>query len=266
MRLIRALLALLLATLAGCASVVPLPRAETAPSAQAAQDAWARVLLRFVNDEGEVDFARLATDRADLDRVLAYIAATPFEQLPAGAPRLAHHINSYNALSMFNVIASGLPETHAGLAKLRFFVLRRFNIGGRELSLYAYENEVIRPLGDPRVHFALNCSARSCPVLPRVPFRADALDKQLDFETRAFFARPENLRVDPAARTVWLSEIMSFYSEDFAPAAAPSLLDYVRRYTTQVLPADYAVRFTPYDWSVAHVRPRTEPHLPTLGR
>jgi hypothetical protein len=98
----------------------------------------------------------------------------------------------------------------------------------------------------------LNCSAVACPVLPRIPFTAAALDAELERETRAFFARPENFRVDAATRTVWLSELLNFYPEDFVPDVAKSLQDYANRYAPQPVPFDYQVRFTPYDWTVAN--------------
>jgi hypothetical protein len=165
-------------------------------------------------------------------------------------------INAYNALALFNVIDSGLPASHDGWNKLDFFVLKRLPVGGQQLSLYAFENDLIRPyalsLGDPRVHFALNCMARSCPLLPRVPFEAHTLQGQLQHETLAFFARPQNFRIDAAARTVWLSELLDFYADDFVPLAAPSLLDYANRYAPAPAPAGYALRFTPYDWRVVH--------------
>ena len=165
-------------------------------------------------------------------------------------------INAYNALSMFNVIESGIPATHACFNKVRFFVLRRFEIGGQSLSLYAFENDVIRPytrsIGEPRVHFALNCSAVACPALPRVPFSAAGLDAELERESRAFFARPENFRIEAAPGSVWLSEILSFYSEDFVPSHGRNLIDFANRYAPVPAPLDYAVRFTPYDWTVAN--------------
>ena len=107
---------------------------------------------------------------------------------------------------------------------------------------------------DPRIHFALNCSALSCPVLPRAPFTAEALDAELERETRAFFARPENFRVDAASRTVWLSQLLNFYSEDFVPQPAANLLAYANRYAPQPAPPEYTVRFTPYDWTIANSR------------
>jgi hypothetical protein len=252
----RLLIALGVAALAGCATVVAPPAAPPTNEAQA-EAAWARVLDRFVDTRGAVDFKAIATDRGDLDLMLRHVADTPLNRFAGTRERLAHMINAYNALSMANVIDSGLPESHAGpIAKLRFFVLKKQVVDGQALSLYAFENDVIRPftraIGEPRVHFALNCSALACPALPRQPFRAATLDADLARETLSFFARPQNLRVDDAAREVWLSELLSFYPEDFVPAHGASLVDYVNRTLGISLPLDYTLRFTPYDWTVAH--------------
>jgi len=247
----------------GCTTLVSLP-ASTPATADEAGRSWAAVLQRFVDERGDVDFAALAEDRAVLDHVVRHVAQTPPESLADGPERLAYFINAYNALSMFNVIDSGIPQTHAGFNKVSFFVLRRFTVGGRAMSLRSFENDVIRPYararGDPRFHFALNCSAVACPVLPRVPFTAANLDAELERETRAFFARDANFRVDAVNRTVWLSKILDFYPEDFVPVPAHSLLAYANRYAPAPAPADYQVRFTPYDWTVANSRrPRAAP-------
>ena len=253
----RAVAAIALALLAGCSTLVPAP-AVPAPSPQAAQEAWTRVLGGFVNERGEVDFEALARNRGDLDRYVRHVADTPLASLPPGPQQLAHMINAYNALSMFNVLQSGIPATHAGWAKVNFFVLRKVVVGGQALSLRSFENDVIRPitrsLNDPRVHFALNCSAVACPVLPRTPFSAAALEAELERETRAFFARPENFRIDAVTRSVWLSELLDFYPEDFVPRPAASLLEYANRYAPQPAPLDFTVRFTPYDWTIANSR------------
>jgi hypothetical protein len=222
-----------------------------------AEQGYARVLAQYVDERGRVGFAALAADPSGvglpaLERYVGAIGLVPLEQVPPGAARLAHMINAYNALSMYNVIRSGLPSSHAGLAKLRFFVLRKFRIGEQEMSLYSFENDIIRKLTEPRIHFVLNCSALSCPMLPRVPFAAENLDQVLDQETRRFFANPENLRIDHQRRTVYFNEILKFYTEDFTPSHAHSLSAYAQRYSTLEIPSDYAINFTPYDWTVAH--------------
>lgn len=249
--------AMLCLLLSGCATLVRPPAAEAGSAADARQ-AWARVLSRFVNQRGEVDFAALSEDRADLDRYVRHVADTPPDSFADRDERLAYMINAYNALTLYNVIDSGIPATHAGLNKLAFFIHRKLLVGGTALSLYTFENEVIRPLarvmGQPEVHFALNCGARSCPVLPRVPFSGDGLATQLQREARAFFARPENFRIDAASRTVWLSELLKFYPEDFVPAHGHNLIAYANRHAPQAAPTDFEVRFTPYDWTVANSR------------
>jgi hypothetical protein len=252
------------AALSACSTLVR-PPAIAAPTASVAHAAWARVLQEFVNDQGEVDFAALSGKRSDLDAYVSFVAEADPQRMTEGAgqdERLAHMINAYNALSMFNVIESGIPITHAGWNKVQFFVLRDLTIAGGKMSLYKFENDVIRPYtrsrADPRVHFALNCSAVSCPILPRVPFTGAELDRQLEKETRAFFAVPENFRIDSATRTVWLSEILKFYPEDFVPVPAPNLVAYALTFAPPMaVPEDiasYAVRFTPYNWTVANSR------------
>ena len=103
--------------LAGCATVVP-PPAAAPVSATEAEAAWGACCCAS-NERGEVDFQAFPQDRADLDRYLRYVADTALAEADGGgmegthAAQLAHMVNAYNALSMFNVVASGIPATHA---------------------------------------------------------------------------------------------------------------------------------------------------------
>ena len=252
------LVAALLAS--GCATLVPPPDAARGPSAspEAALAAYARVLEKFVDDRGWVDFPALLRDREDLETYVRFIADAPLDSFAPGEERLAHYINSYNALSMFNVIESGIPETHAGWHKVAFFALRRLVVGGRPLTLYAYENDVIRKVGDPRIHFALNCSAISCPALPGRPFAAQDLQPMLDRETRRFFASEDHLRIDHPNKVVNLSEILRFYREDFVSGQG-SLIGFVNRYAPEKIPETFEIRFIPYDWRIANSFGRRNP-------
>ena len=223
--------------LGGCAHLVPAP--DTAPAAEPLV-AWQRVLERFVDDQGRVDYAGLAREPADLRRFVSWIHAVGIERQP-----LAFHLDAYNALAMYNALARGVPASLDGFERVRFFYLGRFELAGRSVSLYAYENEVIRKFGDPRVHFALNCMAAGCPRLPRTPFLAGALDEALEREALRFLNEARNVQVDHAARTVRLSAILDWYAEDFPP-----LLPYVNRYRAERIPEDYRVAFIPYDWTL----------------
>ena len=254
--LIRAL-AGALSIVTGACSTLPEPTTPTAgpvADADAANASWARVLERHVDGQGRIDFVGMSTQPDDLNRYVAYVFRNGPETTPASFPtpadRLSYHINAYNALAMYNVIHSGFPaDLDSGLTKLNFFYLTRFDVDGRRTNLYDYENEVIRRLGDPRIHFALNCMARACPRLPQAPFVAGDLDAQLEREARFFFSEARNLRVDHDERAVYLSEILDFFTEDFL-AVSPSLIAYVNRYVEPPVPEDYDVRFIPYDWTI----------------
>ena len=206
-------------------------------------------LTRYVGTTG-YDLHQL---RADLDRFVAYVYDTGPNRFPGLFPTgnhvLAFHLNAYNALAMHNVIESGNPTTLAGLKKVDFFYLRKVRVGGQAISLYDYENRVIRALGDARVHFALNCMSVGCPRLPREPFLPESLDTQLDREARRFFNDSRNVDVDDARAAIRLSEILAFYPEDFL-ARAPSLAAYVNRFRDAPVPAHYRIEFIPYDWTV----------------
>ncbi len=214
---------------------------------------WERVLRSHVDATGAVDFAGLARAPQELQAFVGYIAQVSPESAPEAFPtlesRLAFHINAYNALAMHNVIDSGIPESLAGFRKIIFFVFKRYRIGGKSMSLYGYENDVIRKLGDERVHFALNCMSTGCPQLPQEAFFAERLDAQLDRESRRFFADSRHLQRDDAARKVRLSEILKFYTEDFLKRS-PDLIAYVNRYLPEKIPGDYQVEFIDYDWTV----------------
>lgn len=246
---------LLLLALAGlssaCATVVPVPRGE--PPSRPPEDAWTRVLENFVDDQGRVDFAALSQDRRDLDRYVAWVYAAGPESRPelyrSREQVLAYHLNAYNALAMYNVIDAGIPQTNAGLGKVKFFFLRKVTVDGQRLSLRDYENDVIRKLGDARVHFALNCMSVGCPRLPREPFRATVLNEQLEREAWRFFAEPRNARQDIEKARVYLSEILDFYPEDFL-AVAPSLVAYANRFREMPLSEGFDLEFTPYDWTI----------------
>ncbi len=248
-----AALLLALAATACVSTIVPSPSTGEPSPLKPPLDAWARVLKTHVDEQGRVDFIGLSQDRTDLDRYVSWIYANGPRNWPEmyrqREQQLAYHLNAYNALAMYNVLESGIPESHAGSAGERFFQRRELFVGGQLLSLRAYENDVIRKLGEPRVHFALNGMSVGGPRLPREPFTPEKLQQQLVRETRVFFAEERNVRVDAAARTVYLSEILDFHSEDFL-AAAPSLLAYVNRYRAQPVPEDYKVKFMDFDWTI----------------
>ena len=210
-------------------------------------EVWAGVLRDDVDESGRVAFQRLLSKPEPL--ALAVVAIAAADPGPSRNERLAFEINSYNALAMYSVVAHDVPRRLDLPGRIDIFRLTRFDVAGTNTSLAAYESDMIRREGGPRLHFALSCMAVSCPRLPRVPFAAADVDAQLDAAARSFLSDPSHVRFDPATHTVRLSSILSANKADFL-RVAPTLLGYVNQYRLEPVPEDARIVFIPPDWTV----------------
>ena len=203
---------------------------SVSPQAFDHEHAEMRVVLSRHVRNGRVDYAALLRDRAPLDRYVAQLA-----RVPAAAPgswsraeRLAFWINAYNALVLRTVI-DHYPIRRGSLVGIAFpansiwqvpgaFRERRFVVAERRLSLDDVEHRIIRPtFREPRIHVALVCAARSCPVLRAEPYVAARLDAQLDEQSHRFATdRAQGLRPAEEGRGVRVSSIFKWFAEDFA--------------------------------------------------
>ncbi len=225
-----------------------------------ALSAWANVLASYVDPHGRTDFRALAQDRGDLDRFVAALAQDgPRTNPDAFSSRdeiLAFHLNAYNAMAMQGVIDKDVPQDFDSFFKrVRFFKFRKIVVDGDQTNLYDYENEVIRPLGDARIHFALNCMVKDCPRLPQAPFLAPTVDAQLTKLAREFFASEKHIRLDASKQALWVSEILDFYTEDFAASELDTeLITYINQFRENKIPTNWRVRFIDYDWTINQQR------------
>jgi len=189
---------------------------------------------------------------------------------PASLPRaevLAFWINAYNAYTIALVVKHDERESirninrSFGLALKGPWRERLVRVGGRRYSLDEVEHEIIRPrFGEPRIHFALVCAALGCPPLRNEAYRGDALEAQLEEQTRRFLREaPDRHRVDVAGRRVSLSPIFDWYGEDFGGSAAA-----IGRFVAHYFPAGaertllesgrFELSFTRYDWALNGIR------------
>jgi hypothetical protein len=225
---------------------------------------WADVLDQVVTEDGYVRYDLLTGNangvRYSLDRYVAQIydagPANRPELFPSEVDRLAYYINAYNALSIYAVLEREMPE-NVYFSGVLFDP--RFVVGGRRVSLEQLTDELIRPFGDPRVHFALNCMAASSPPLRREPYVGEWLDEQLEEQGLRFLGDARAVqRVDED--TVRLTELITrFYPEDFLDAhqrrtgaRAVSIIETVAPYAGEDSPLRGAESYValPFDWSL----------------
>jgi hypothetical protein len=212
-----------------------------------AQEPYAGVLRAVVRDGG-VDYARLGErHRAALDGYLDRLAEVALAGLSRDE-RLALYIDAYNATVLVEVARRFTPGYSVSLDDYRLFDEPLVRLDGRTLSLDALEHEVIRKeFGEPRVHAALVCAARSCPALAARPYSADGLDAALEAAMLRFLNDPRRNRVVVPQRTLELSRVFEWYAEDFGGVAA--LPAFVDRYVEGDV-SGFRVTFLDYSWEL----------------
>ena len=214
-----------------------------------ASEIWSKILVENVNYDGQIDFQSISKNSTQLALVVSEIsrfgpqtAPDYFKDLKT---TLAYYINAYNAVAMYHASTSGRkPED-----LVSFFVFSKYTIDGSFKSLYSFENDIIRPLKEPRIHFALNCMVKSCPRLYRKVFTPENLEKMLHQATEEFLNHPDHVKMDSENKIVYLSKILDWYEEDFLEES-DSLITYINKYRKSPIPANYQVKFIEYNWQL----------------
>lgn len=136
--------------------------------------------------------------------------------------QLAFWINAYNVLAI-DVVLGGYPLDSIrdrGGFLTPVWRIDAGRVAGQVRTLHEIEHEILRPMGDPRIHAAIVCASTSCPSLRREPFRSADVDAQLDDAMRRFLAdRRKGMAIDRGAGRVQLSSIFDWFAEDFGGAA-----------------------------------------------
>jgi len=153
--------------------------------------------------------------------------------------RKAFFLNIYNSLTLHGMVhqaaikgALTAPKEVPG-----FWSITCYDIGGLVYSLDDIEHGVLRankghpsankaqfskddPRSqvalqhlDPRIHFALNCGAKSCPPI-RI-YKEDRLDSQLATASRSFLQQEVNVTQGQQEAAVETSRLLLWYGRDF---------------------------------------------------
>jgi Protein of unknown function, DUF547 len=207
---------------------------------------------RIVSSETWLDQVRASTTESDLEPARFEIPHDPLEAR-------AFWINLYNALTLQAMMRNKIQDSvlefpgffdccayqvHAGsleftltLNKIEHGVLRgnRAVLFSAPFAANDPRQDLILPL-EPRIHFALNCGAISCP--PIRAYQAENLEAQLELATRSYL---QSVRLEHGV--VILPRLLQWYAKDFG-----NLLEFVRKYHPD-LPANARVRFDVYDWN-----------------
>lgn len=203
--------------------------------------AWQDLLTRYYNPARGMDYKALkARDKAALDSLRRQMA-----QVDPGAlsprDRLAYWINLYN-ISVVGIVVDHYPVDSIRdistdpIVRLNVFKKDSVATKSGRVSLDTIENEKVREaFKDPRIHFAINCAAESCPPIRPEPYLGARIDQQLDDQARKFLNGPNGVRIEKDGGEVVLhvTKILDWFKDDFETWGGGRVA-FLRKY----LPAD----------------------------
>ena len=221
-------------------AITPEPDIPAPPS----HEAWDALLRQYVSATGKVNYKGLLADKAKLQAYLDELAANPVRDSWSRDEKLAYWINAYNAFTVKLILGHypipSIMKIHDG----KPWDVKWIQLGDKAYSLNNIENDIIRPqFNEPRIHFAVNCAARSCPPLLNRAWTADNLNRYLDQQARSFINNPKYNEIGP--ETVEISKIFEWYAADFG-----NIIDYLNKYSETQVQEDAKVSYKEYDWGL----------------
>lgn len=208
-------------------------------------------LLAANVDKGSVNYQGFQ-DSEEFDTYVDYIANKAFTEAASTDNKLAFYINAYNALAIEGILDGSSPSSFFG--KIGYFKMDKYTIAGERMNLYDLEHKVIRPFGEPRIHFALVCASTSCPKLRTEAYTQSKLDKQLTENAIDFINDGSKNSFDLKTKKGKISKIFDWFEEDFVEKL--SLQKYIAQYVEdpQIKSAlnneALDLGYMKYDWSL----------------
>ncbi len=194
-----------------------------------------------------VDYTQLKQS-GQLEVAYQKIKQFPVKNLSSREKKLAFYINSYNILALKMVVDHWPLKSIKDVGSLFHPVWGKVagTISGKLVSLDDIENDIIRPMGEPRIHLAIVCASVSCPDLRTEPYTAEKLDSQLDEQVQLFLNNNKK-GLWLGKKAIHTSKIFDWFEKDFAKVRGVET--FIRRYRPN-LPKLAIDADIDYDWSV----------------
>ncbi len=193
-----------------------------------------------------VDYAALRKS-GELNRVVQELESFNMAQLSSKAERMAFFINAYNIYAIKMVVDHWPLQSIRDVGSFFNPVWKKpiGQLNGSSVSLDRIEHKILRPMNEPRIHFAIVCASLSCPDLRKEAYTAARLDEQLNSATILFVKDPYK-GVRKTQRGLLISKIFDWFEEDFEPNGVRAFIGEYRKSVNR-LPVNGYIE---YHWGV----------------
>jgi len=223
---------------------------------------WDGLLKKYVDSKtingvmlNAVDYKKLGKDPAYM-KLVKDLETVSLSTLKSKDEKLAFWINVYNIMAA-KMVLDNYPVNSIKDAGSLFTAVWKKPVGvvaGKQRTLNEIEHEILREMGEPRIHVAIVCASVSCPDLRKEAYTADKLNSQLDDQMTMFLANPKKgLTVDDQKGYVYVSSIFKWFEEDFETKGG--VRTFIAPYSPDPLQASVkndklTVYYLDYDWEL----------------
>jgi hypothetical protein len=225
---------------------------------------WGDLLAKYYDPAKGMNYKALKEqDKKTLDDLRRQMATVDVQSLTR-QDQLAYWINLYN-INVVGVVVDHYPVASIRdistdpIVRLNVFKKPSVQTKKGAISLNDVENEKVREgFKDPRIHFAINCAAQSCPPIRTEPYVGSQLSQQLDDQTRKFLNGPNGVQPEKkgGALVLHTTKIMDWFQDDFDKWGGGQIGFLVRHVTSdkrkQIEAAGSQVKldFDDYSWKL----------------
>ena len=188
--------------------------------------------------------------------LVSRLRSVRLDSLKTREEKLAFWINTYNILAIKMVVDHYPIKSIRDIGSFFSPVWRKPAgiVAEKERTLDEIEHEILRKLGEPRIHVAIVCASVSCPDLRLEAFKAKVLNKQLSNQLKAFLkSTAKGMKIEQNKRQLYLSSIFKWFEDDFESRGG--VLKFISKYVPnsvakELTEPDINVSYLPYNWGL----------------
>jgi len=205
---------------------------------------WTEILQKYVSDNGAVNYKYLKNNKSAFESYLKLLSASAPKEDCSIDVKKAYWINVYNAFTVQLIIENYPLKSIKDLR--RPWDQSFIEIGGEKITLNTIEHKILRPMGDPRIHFAIVCASQSCPKLLNHAYEPSTLEDQLKNVTTVFINDPLKNNINKSS--VKISKIFKWFKTDFPKREA--FIAFLNSYSNIKILAQADVDYLNYNWGL----------------
>lgn len=205
---------------------------------------WNQLLQTYVSSKGVVNYSSWKENMAGLNDYITELGNDSPDKNWSRSEKMAYWMNLYNAATIKLILDNFPVKSIMDINNSKPWDKKWIKVGANTYSLNQIENDIIRPrFGDGRIHFAINCAAKSCPPISNKAFTASNVNSSLARLTRNFVNNTAFNKI--SANQLELSNIFNWYAKDFG-----NVKTFIGKYTDVAINADAKVSFIEYNWAL----------------